>query len=142
MLNHYKALSLCAAVAMTAVSLLAATPVLAKSRSVVVTAQRVSDLPTRRVSYRDLNLASVVNQRTLDRRVSYAVKDVCRINDYYSDRTLKSYGHYLACSDIAWGGARPQIAAAIARAQAMAQTGNATEAVASLAISVAAPAGS
>ena len=62
MLKHYKALSLFAAVAMTTLSLLAVAPAQAKSQPMVVTAQRTADLPTQRVSFADLNLASAADQ--------------------------------------------------------------------------------
>jgi UrcA family protein len=141
MFKHYKALSLCAAVAMTAVSVFAATPVVAKSQPVVVTAQRAADLPTQLVSYRDLNLAAAADQAMLVRRVGYAVREVCFERDQRAERTLKALGHYEACSDFAWDGARPQLAAAIGRAQSLALNGNGATAVGSLAISVSAPAG-
>lgn len=138
MLKHYKALSLCAAVALTAVSVLAVTPVHAQE-PFVVTAQR--DLPTQWVSYRDLNLAGAAGQATLMRRVGNAVSEVCFERDERAERTLKSRGHYETCRDFAWDGARPQLAAAIGRAQAMALNGTGATAVGSLAISVSAPAG-
>jgi len=141
MLKHYKALSLCAAAAMTALSLFAATPSVARSRAVVVTAQRSSDLPTRRVAYRDLNLASATDQRMLERRVSLAVKQVCRASEQYANPSLGTRTLYLQCSDFAWGGARPQLAAAIDRAQALALNGHGAVAVGSLAIAISAPAG-
>jgi len=136
---HYKVLSLCAAVGMTALSLLAATPAVAKSEPFVVTAQRVSDLPTQHVSYRDLNLALASDQVRLNRRVGSAVQQVCRIGDYQADRTLASRTHYLGCSDFAWSGARPQIAAAIDWAVKLAQAGNGAPVAASAAITVSAP---
>jgi len=141
MFIHYKALSLCAAVAMTAVTILAATPAVAKSQPVVVTAQRPADLPTQLVSYRDLNLAAAADQVTLERRVGFAVKRVCRAGDYDAGKSLTSLSAYLGCSDFAWNGARPQLAAAIQRAQALALNGGGAAAVGSLAITVSAPAG-
>jgi len=142
MLVHYKALSVCAAVAMTALSLLAVTPAVAKSTPMVVTAHRATDLPTQRVSYRDLDLASAEHQAALENRVGYAVKKVCLAGDQQSQRTLESYTLYVACSDFAWDGARPQIAAAIDRARALALNGKGAVAVGSLAIAISAPAGS
>ena len=141
MLKHYKALSLCAAVAMTTLSLLAVAPAHAKSDQMVVTAQRTADLPTQRVSFADLNLASAEDRGILDRRVGSAVKIVCFERDQRAEKTLSSFGEYVACSDFAWDGARPQLAAAIDRAQAMARNGNGAVAVGSLAITISAPAG-
>ena len=141
MLKHYKALSLFAAVAMTALSLLAVAPAQAKSQPMVVTAQRTADLPTQRVSFADLNLASAQDQRILNRRVGSAVKIVCLERDQRAEKSLASFGEYGVCSDFAWDGARPQLAAAIDRARAMALNGNGAVAVGSLAITISAPAG-
>ena len=139
---QYKALSLCAAVAMTAVSLVVVAPVHAKSERMVVTAQRASDLPTQRVSYRDLNLASAADQVTLERRVGYAVKQVCQERNLLGEKSLAAFSHYVACRDFAWDGARPQIATAVDRARALALNGNGAVAVGSVAITISAPAGS
>jgi UrcA family protein len=140
MLIHYKALSVCAAVAMTGLSLLAATPAIAKSQPVVVTAPRSGDLPTEHVGYQDLNLVLAADQAKLQHRVGSAVKRVCRVSDYYAERSLASFADYMDCSDFAWGGASPQIAAAIDRAVALAQAGNGVL-VSSVAITISAPAG-
>jgi UrcA family protein len=141
MLKHYKALSLCAAVALTALSVAVVTPAQAKSQPVTVTAQRASDLPTQRVSFADLNLASASDQGILETRVGHAVKEVCGEREQLAIKTLTSFSHYVACRDFAWDGARPQLAAAIDRARAMALNGNGAVAVGSLAISISAPAG-
>jgi len=126
---------------MTALSLLAVTPAVAKSKPMVVTAQRAADLPTEWVSFRDLDLVAAEHQVALERRVGYAVKKVCRASDQQAQRTLESYTLYVACSDFAWDGARPQIAAAIDRARALALNGNGAVAVGSLAIAISAPTG-
>ena len=120
MLIHYKALSLCAAVATTAMSLLAVAPAHAQSEPVVITAPWAVDIPMQRVSYRDLNLIYAPARITLIRRVDYAVKQVCRASEQQAVRTLESYMQYLNCSNFAWSGARPQMAAAINRAWARA----------------------
>ena len=139
MFKHYKALSLCAAVAMTAVSLVAVSPV--HAQTTVVTAQRDSDLPTRRVSFADLNLASAQDQRALERRVGSAVKQVCFAGGHVIDQSVASYVSFRGCSNFAWGAARPQIAAAVDRARALALNGNGAVAVGSVAITISAPAG-
>lgn len=141
MLKHYKALSLCAAVAMTSLSLLTVTPAHAKSDPVVITGQRVSDLPTQRVSFADLNLAAAADQRALERRVGSAVKQVCFAGGHAIDQTVESYASFRGCSDFAWGAARPQIAAAVDRARALAVNGTGAVAVGSVAITISAPAG-
>jgi UrcA family protein len=141
MLIHYKALSLCAAVALTTLSAFAISPAQAKSAPVVVTAHRVGELPTRRVSYRDLNLASATDQATLQSRVGSAVKQVCGERIQNAEKTLAAFNRYSACRGFAWSGARPQVAAAIDRARALALNGNGAVAIGSLAITISAPAG-
>ena len=141
MLKHYKALSLCAAVAMTSLSLIAVTPAQAKSDPVVITGQKVSDLPVRRVGFSDLNLAAAADQRALERRVGSAVKQVCFAGGYAIDQTVESHANFRGCSDFAWDAARPQIAAAIDRARALALNENGAVAVGSVAITISAPAG-
>ena len=139
-MNHYNALSLCAAAALTALSVAVVTPAQARPAQVVVTAQRV-ELPIRRVSYRDLNLASAAGQATLQSRVGFAVKQVCGEPAQHAEKTLASFTRYSACRGFAWDGARPQVAAAIDRARGLALNGNGAVAVGSLAITISAPAG-
>ena len=134
MLRHYKALSLCAAVVATAVSVaIAVEPANAKSKPVIVTAQR--EVPTRQVGYRDLNLAAFQDRKILIRRVDLAVGEVCA----EANGTLAQVDHDSACRAIAWKGARPQIARAIDRATRLAANGGAP-ALASLAITISRPA--
>lgn len=136
-----KALALGAATLATAACLLAVAPAFAQSSQTVTAPRPGEDLIVRSVSYRDLVLTSASDQLALNRRVGYAVKDVCQMDDHMAQRTMEARTSYFACSDFAWSGARPQIATAIAQARAVAQAGGTTR-VASLAISVAAPAGS
>ena len=79
----------------------------------VVTGQRPAlvdeDRLTRSVGFRDLDLASAAGQKTLLRRVSGAVRFVCRpAGDFIEESTCHSY---------AWRGARPQIALALDQAR-------------------------
>lgn len=83
---------------------------------VTVTAPRVADETTVRVSHADLNLALATDQRRLDRRVGSAIRDVCGASDYHAARTLTNLTFYRACSDKAANNAQSQMAAAIARA--------------------------
>lgn len=132
-MTYNKILSMCAALALTAGGLFAMTPAaVARERPVVVIAP-ASDLPTRRVSYADLNLASLAGEKTLLTRVSRAVKWVCMESVgpsplYYAEQGCRSY---------AWRGARPQIDRAMQRHREIASTGTSLIAVA--AISIAAP---
>jgi UrcA family protein len=109
-------LTLLAAV-VTSTTMLSSTAFAAgEAEPVVVTAQRQADEPTEIVSHRDLRLTLAADQRRLDRRVEAAVKNVCGYNDTLAARTVASFSHYHACHGVAWSGARPQIAAAVARA--------------------------
>ena len=64
---------------------------------------------TRNVGFRDLDLASAAGQKTLVRRVSGAVREVCRPA---GDPLSESY-----CQSYAWRGARPQIELALNQAR-------------------------
>jgi len=141
MLVHYKALSLCAAVATTALSLVAVAPAHAQSEPFVVTAPRAADVAVMRVGYRDLNLTYAPARVTLIRRVDYAVKQVCFEHDQMAVRALPATMEYVNCSTVAWNGARPQLAAAINRAWAQAARTRNGAVVMSGAIIVSAPSG-
>lgn len=115
-------------------SLLAAVaaPASAQERPVVVYAQPQENVRTVRVSYADLDLTQVRQERKLNLRVAGAVKRVC----LYEDRSgLQDRGYY-SCADGAWDGARPQIAQAVARAKDIALNGKSSIAMAAITISV------
>ena len=110
---------------------LVATPVQAQDVPTVVTAPSREGVPTRRVGYADLNLASLAGQRTLHRRVNFAVHGVCEESvgprtDLLADR---------ACKATAWNGAEPQIGRAIRRARDIAMRGRSTIAAAAIMVS-------
>ncbi|WP_084607693.1 UrcA family protein [Sphingomonas jaspsi] len=96
---------------------------------VIVRAQPDEFLPTRRVSYADLNLASKAGEKTLFYRVSGAVRYVCTGHDSASIEMQR-------CRSFAWSGARPQMKLAIQRAQELAANG--TTNIAPVAIMIAA----
>ena len=109
-------------------SALLTVPADARTAPVVVTA-RDSDLPTRRVSYADLNLARQDGQRTLNLRVGAAISDVC------GDSGLYTLGfRNVECRSTAWAGAKPQVANAIQRATDIAATGHSALPVAAITI--------
>ena len=118
-MTHCKILSMLAAVAVTAGGLIAMAPAAsAKDRPVVVVAPL--DVPTRRVSYVDLNLTTPAGEKLLNRRVASAVRSVCNeargiSSDFYAT---------IACRDGAWDGARPQMKRAVRRAHDFAATGS------------------
>jgi UrcA family protein len=102
-MTYGKPLSVFAAVAMTAGGLIAMpSAASAKEGPVVVVAPQ--DLPTRRVSIVDLNLATAAGEKMLNRRVASAVRSVCDEADGSSSDFYSTF----ACRDVAWNGARPQ----------------------------------
>lgn len=130
MLNE-KTLSLLAACAVTVGGLAIAAPAVSQSRPVVVTAP-ADDTPTRRVSYRDLNLATMHGEKTLFKRVGYAVNGVC----IESVGNAGLFYEEMSCRKEAWGGARPQIARALQRARDIAQFGHSSIPAVAISISV------
>lgn len=114
-----KLMSICAAIAITGGTLvMLAPPAAAKGKPIVVEAAP-EDVLTERVSFADLNLASVEGRQTLNRRVGSAVKSVCI--DSIGDTSNVYAGH--ACRNYAWAGARPQIDRAVQRAREIAAVG-------------------
>ena len=104
----------------------------AASAQVVVYAQP-SDVRVEHVSYADLDLARGIGAKKLERRVAGAVKRVCLFEDSHAG--LQDRGYY-SCSGGAWGGAKPQIAQAVARAKEIAMTGHSSIAATAITISV------
>lgn len=117
---------------MFAVGALALIAPAAARRPLVVTGHRVtSDLPTRTISYTDLNLARAEGARTLESRVRGAVFDVC------ADAGIQPFETgYGECQRTAWSGARPQMALAIQRAQEIATNGKSLLPIAAISIIV------
>jgi UrcA family protein len=76
----------------------------------------VEPVPTERVSYADLNLASANDVQRLTYRVRGAINRVCA--PQYSRETFVDYHD---CRSYAWGGAKPQMDRAILRAQQIAR---------------------
>ena len=85
------------------------------ARTATVIGQRPDEGLSVRVSYADLNLASLQGEKTLNRRVGGATEVVC--NPHF-DSMERMY-----CISYAWRGARPQIAQAVQRAREYALTG-------------------
>lgn len=98
--------------------LLAAGP--AHARDVTVVASAEDDVPVARVTLGDLNLAVPAGQQTMRHRVSGAIRTVCAPT-YDGTETTR----LAECQNHAWDQARPQMAAAVARAVRIA-SGNAT----------------
>ncbi len=130
-----KSLSATAALAMTTAGLvlfISAPAAGGQGRPAVVTAPIQDDLPTRRVSYADLNLASLAGERTLVRRVKVAVRTVCQEANGFEPLNLERIG----CRKFAWNGAAPQIDRAVERAREIASTGKSSIALAAIQIRV------
>jgi UrcA family protein len=127
-----RSLAVVGAVAVGLSGFAVAQPALAKNQPVVVVAN--PDIVTRRISYADLNLASVSGERTLKHRVSGAISGLC------SEATGGQDGYYVTglarmkCNKTAWGQARPQIANGVQRARDIALTGTST--IAAVAITI------
>jgi UrcA family protein len=101
----------------------------AQAKDITVVAEPAEDVLTRTVRYADLNLAAADGQKKLDRRVSSAVRFVCKPFNARTDASDRR-----ECIDVAWGGARPQMALAIQRAQRLAATGTSTIAPVAIAV--------
>ena len=126
-----QSLAACASGTVAFAALAAATPVVGQNDPVTITAPKAAEeeVPTRRVSYRDLNLASMEGERILVRRVKVAVREVCPFNSG-SGRIDRE------CRDFAWNGAKPQIDRAVLRARQIAATGTSNIAPVAIAIMV------
>ena len=109
-------------------SALLTVPADARTAPVVVTAPH-SDLPTRRVSYADLNLAALDGQRVLHTRLDSAVNGVCTDGGFPATEL-----GFVECRLHAWSGVRPQVANAIQRATEIATTGHSALPVAAITI--------
>jgi UrcA family protein len=131
-MKHAKMLATCVAFAVAiGGSSVLASPASAK-KPIVVTKSLEEAPPTRRVPYGDLNLATRSGEKTLYRRVGFAVRSVCEESlgpgaPFYADTSCRSY---------AWRGARPQIARALQRAREMALKGSSNLPAVAIAISV------
>ncbi|WP_374573504.1 UrcA family protein [Phenylobacterium sp.] len=60
------------------------------------------------VAYADLDLASASGRATLERRIEHAVRQVCPAQPMPME--IAKQGEYRACRDVAWNGARRQLA--------------------------------
>lgn len=108
--------------ALSAIFFAYATPVLADTSPVTVTAPN-EDTRSSSVPYGDLDLSLVHDQKRLDRRVDGAIKNVCGLREYHAARTVAALAPYQACSAKAWPRARAAMKSAIALAQGQAGAG-------------------
>lgn len=119
--------------ALTAVTMLSGgTAALARDETVIVRGIAPEDQIRRAVSYRDLNLATSIGERTLNRRVDTAVASLCvEAVGAVANDVLE-----MKCQDSGWNGARPQIAQAVERAKQLAATGKSSIAAVAITISI------
>lgn len=99
---------LAAALTATGTTLLAVSPAAARDVTVVATVE--DGVPVARVSFADLDLTGLAGQQTLRHRVGGAIHTVCA-PALSGERVA-----YSLCQGSAWSEARPQMAAAVARA--------------------------
>jgi len=132
-MSHSNVFTLGATAVMAAGSFsFASAPATAKDRPVVVTAPLEDPaVPTRRVSFRDLNLTTNEGQKTLMRRVKNAVTIVCLESTYSSDLVAEH-----KCRRFAWKGALPQVDRAMQREIEIASTGSSSIATSAITIAI------
>ena len=106
-----------------------AVPAFAKTKPVVVTAPSDAAF-TRRVNYRDLDLAKLGDKKILLQRVRSAVTNVCLQGTGLGTQFYEK----VTCRKDAWSDARPQIKLAVQRADEIAQFGS--SAIPAVAISI------
>ncbi|MFL6753638.1 MAG: UrcA family protein [Sphingomicrobium sp.] len=81
---------------------------------VVPTISYADDLPTARISYADLDLASDSGQKTLLRRMSFASDSLCGVGKW---KALGLADGAASCSRDTMAGAQPAYAEAVAKAR-------------------------
>ena len=117
--------------ALAATAVLAPSTASAQERPVIIYGEP-SIVRTELVPLAQLNLATARDQKRLKHKVRKAVDRVCLRET--SRPGLQDLDFY-ACEDDAWEGAAPQIAAAIAKASALAANGAAPIAVTAIRVS-------
>ena len=85
--------------------------VLAASAFVVPTVSQAAEVPSARVSYADLNLASDLGQQSLHRRIFHAAESVCEIG--LTRREVKLALLATDCRNGAIAATQPQFEAAV-----------------------------
>ena len=127
-----KLLSLCGACAVTAAGLVLFAPP-AHGQATVIVEKSVERIPTRRVSFADLDIASLAGAKMLNHRVGRAVNQVC----YEAVGLTANFYEHVWCRSSAWRRARPQIARAVQHARDVAAIG--TSDLTAVAITISSP---
>lgn len=122
-MDYRKAIAICGAALVTAVALgTAALAVDARSAPAgLISRPSGRDLGTRRITYADLDLASVPGERKLNRRVGGAIRSLCSEAARF-DGTVEANNLMSQCHGVVWQQARPQIDRAVQRARGVAST--------------------
>jgi UrcA family protein len=134
-MEYAKIISACAAFSVAAGGFALSPPAFAKNHPVVVVVN--PDIVTRRISFADLNLASVSGKTALNRRVGGAIRSLCSEAIGVDDPSFATRAKDKKCRSSAWNQAGPQIERAVGRALGIASTGTST--VAATAITIALP---
>lgn len=111
-------------------ALIVVQPAAAQERTVFVQGESEATR-VERVKFADLDLASRAGAKRLESRVGGAVKRVC----LFDPETRLQPSDYSECAGKSWDNAKPQIAQAIARAQALALSGRPATSAMTIAVS-------
>ena len=133
-MSYRRTKSLCAGLGIGLAGLVfVASPALGKE-PIIVKAPESEDIAIRRISYADLNLASLAGEQTLNRRVRNEVTSLCtEIAGNQDDKLSSAIDR---CHGYAWIQARPQIANAVQRAREIATTGTSALSAAAITFSI------
>lgn len=119
MLSRFARISAAVLSGVTASLMVGAATTQAAQEPVVVYGES-QEFNTERVPYGDLDLAASADRKTLYSRVGSAVRNVCNFD------AVGIASDYRACASLSWKDARPQIDAALARADRLAANGQST----------------
>ena len=129
MLSRFARISAAVLSGVTASLMIGAATTQAAQETPVVVYGESQEFNTERVPYGDLNLAASADRKALYSRVGSAVRNVCNFD------ALGIASDYRACSSLSWKDARPQIDAALARADRLAANGQSTIAAGAITVS-------
>jgi len=130
-MTYEKLLAMVAAAAVIGSGVGLAGPAVAQNgKPVIVKAKPLDAVPTRWVSYRDLNLASAQGEKILNHRVRRAVSQVC--DESTGPSPLLAVEQ--SCRADSWSHARPQMELAVRRAKDIAANGHSMIAPVAIAI--------
>lgn len=129
MLSRFARISAAVLSGVTASLLVGAATTQAAQETPVVVYGESQEFNTERVPYGDLNLAASADRKALYSRVGSAVRNVCNFD------SVGIASDYRACATISWKDARPQIDAALSRADGLAANGQSTVAAGAITVS-------